>query len=175
MDASLSLITLPAGLVLDYAGTSAPTGWLVCNGQAISRSTYSNLFTAIGTSFGVGDGSTTFNLPDLRGRTTIGVGQGSGLTNRTIGQSVGAETHVLTQDEMPSHTHTQNAHSHAISSTVPTSSAGSDISYSSASPQTTKTRLSATDNATATNQTTGSDDAHNNMQPSLVVNKIIKF
>lgn len=60
------------GTVLDFAGNTAPTGWLMCFGQAVSRTTYSNLFAVIGTSFGAGDGSTTFNLPDYRGR--IGAG-----------------------------------------------------------------------------------------------------
>lgn len=62
------------GLVLPYAGSTAPTGWLVCDGSAISRTTYADLFTLISTTYGVGNGSTTFNIPDLRGRMPIGVG-----------------------------------------------------------------------------------------------------
>jgi microcystin-dependent protein len=61
-------LVMPTGVILPYGGTTAPTGWLACDGTAISRTTYASLFTSIGTSFGVGDGSTTFNLPDLRGR-----------------------------------------------------------------------------------------------------------
>jgi len=63
----------PIGSVITYAGTTAPTGWLICAGQAVSRATYSNLFSIISTTYGVGDGVTTFNVPDLRGRSTIGL------------------------------------------------------------------------------------------------------
>lgn len=66
--AGAAALLMPTGVVLPYAGTAAPSGWLACNGSAISRTLYATLFSAIGTSFGVGDGSTTFNLPDLRGR-----------------------------------------------------------------------------------------------------------
>jgi microcystin-dependent protein len=62
------LITTPSGAMMDYAGATAPSGWLMCDGAAVSRTTYANLFAAIGTSYGVGNGSTTFNLPDFRGR-----------------------------------------------------------------------------------------------------------
>jgi microcystin-dependent protein len=66
--AGAAVLVMPTGVILPYGGTSAPTGWLACDGTAISRTTYASLFASIGTSFGVGDGSTTFNLPDLRGR-----------------------------------------------------------------------------------------------------------
>ena len=59
---------IPSGAVLPFAGTAAPAGWLLCYGQAVSRTTYAALFNALGTAYGAGDGSTTFNLPDLRGR-----------------------------------------------------------------------------------------------------------
>src|SRR3990167_4049843 len=64
----------PAGVIVDYGVTSAPSGWLLCDGSAVSRSTYADLFTAIATAYGVGDGSTTFNLPDFRGRVAVGLG-----------------------------------------------------------------------------------------------------
>jgi hypothetical protein len=64
----------PIGSIVPYGGTTAPSGWLLCQGQAISRTTYSDLFSAIGTTFGAGNGSTTFNLPDLREATTKGAG-----------------------------------------------------------------------------------------------------
>lgn len=70
-------VLIPAGATLQYAGASAPAGWLLCSGQAISRTTYAGLFAAISTAFGAGDGSTTFNLPDLRGRSPVGVGTGT--------------------------------------------------------------------------------------------------
>jgi microcystin-dependent protein len=71
----------------------------------VSRATYANLFNAIGTTWGAGDGTTTFNVPDLRGRVPLSRGQGSGLTNRTLGSTGGAETHTLVTAEIPAHTH----------------------------------------------------------------------
>jgi len=100
--------SIPAGAIIPYISETEPSGWLKCDGSAVSRTTYSTLFAVIGTSFGTGDGSTTFNLPDLQGRTVIGSGSGSGLTSRTLAASGGAETdsHTLTLDEIPAHTHT---------------------------------------------------------------------
>ena len=77
----------PPGVILDYAGSSAPTGWLECTGAAVSRSTYSALFSAISTTWGSGDGSTTFNLPNFVGRTRIG--KGTGTTTETVTASSG--------------------------------------------------------------------------------------
>ena len=106
----------PVGMVNAYAGGSAPDGWLFCNGQPVSRSAYPDLFAAIGTTYGAGDGVNTFNLPDLRGRTVLGAGAGSGLTNRPLGQSGGAETHTLSVAQMPSHNHGGGVHNHSASS-----------------------------------------------------------
>lgn len=121
--------SMPTGSVTQFAGSTAPAGWLFCDGSAVRRTTYAALFAVIGTTFGAGDGSTTFNLPDTRGRAPIGAGTGSGLTARTLGGTVGTETHLLTGAEsgtsvhnhtqnshnhtQDSHNHTQNAHSHA--------------------------------------------------------------
>ena len=96
----------PTGTVLAFSGAAAPAGWLLANGQAVSRTDYAALFTAIGTAFGTGNGTTTFNLPDLRGRTVIGVGQGAALTARALAQTGGEEAHALTLQELPSHSHT---------------------------------------------------------------------
>lgn len=103
--AALLNAMMPVGTILLYGGTSAPTGWLLCNGAAVSRTTYSELFAVTGTAYGTGDGSTTFNVPDFLGRTVIGTGSGSGLTTRARGDKSGEETHVLTTAEMPAHTH----------------------------------------------------------------------
>lgn len=95
--------TVSAGVVT----TTAPTGWLLCDGNAISRSTYSALFTAVSTTYGAGDGSTTFNIPDMRSRSPIGVGTGTGLTLRTLGATGGVETVTLTsaQSGLVAHGH----------------------------------------------------------------------
>ena len=146
--------SIPSGAVIPYISETEPSGWLSCDGSAVSRTTYSDLFAVIGTSFGTGDGSTTFNLPDLRGRTPIGSGTGSGLTARTLAATGGAETHTLTVDEMPAHTH-----STASDSSIDRAGGGGTC---------------AEYNASAVTGSTGGDGAHNNMQPFLVMNYIIK-
>ena len=112
---------VPTGTIIMYIASTAPIGFLLCNGSALSRTTYSRLFSLIGITYGSGDNSTTFNLPDLRGRSPLGFGQGSGLTNRNLNDKVGAETHTLTTSEMPSHNHTASSaaagsHTHSVSS-----------------------------------------------------------
>jgi microcystin-dependent protein len=104
----------PTGSLMPYAGTTTPpAGWLIANGQAVSRAAYPALFAAISTTYGAGDGSTTFNVPDLRGRMAVGAdnmggapGAAGRLTaNNTAGAASGAEKHTLTVGEMPSHNH----------------------------------------------------------------------
>jgi microcystin-dependent protein len=159
LQAIQSYAQIPTGVVQAYAGATPPAGYLLCNGAAVSRTTYAALFAALGTVWGVGDGATTFNVPDFRGRTIIGVGTGAGLTARTLGQTGGAETHVLSTAEMPSHTHT-----------VPTRSTGpgtSTVEVAGAS-------LSGGTTDVVPTNATGSGNAHANMQPSLAVTAIIK-
>ena len=111
-----AVIRPPVGTIQMYAGASAPSGWLLCNGQAVSRSTYSALFSVLGTAYGVGDGSTTFNLPDFRDR--VAVGGGLNYTRASAGGSAtrsytpagvntggGVHGHVLTVAQMPTHAH----------------------------------------------------------------------
>ncbi len=92
------------GEIRPFAGTFAPRNWLMCNGQLVSIAQYDALFTLIGTAFG-GDGTTTFGVPDLRGRLPVGVGQGPGLTNRVLGQVGGVESVTLTTTQMAAHSH----------------------------------------------------------------------
>ena len=96
----------PIGVIRLFAGSTAPNGWLVCNGDTVSRSAYSDLFKVIGTTYGAGNSNSTFTLPDMRGRCPIGVGTGTSLTARTLGSNVGAETATLADTNLPSHTHT---------------------------------------------------------------------
>lgn len=158
------------GTVKDFAGTVAPAGYLFCYGQAISRSTYADLFAAISTSFGVGDGSTTFNLPDARGRVIAGkddmggssanrlTNQSGGLNGDTLGATGGVETHTLTTPELAAHTHG------AIGGTV---GGGGDG---------TRVVVGATGGAALTIvQSAGGGGAHNNVQPTLIFNKIIAY
>ena len=95
------------GNIILFTGQTIPEGYLVCNGSAISRDDYADLFDVIGTTYGSGDGSTTFNLPDLSGSVAIGVS-----STHSIGVSGGEETHILITNEIPSHTHTVPAHGH---------------------------------------------------------------
>lgn len=166
----------PAGVIKLFGGTTAPSGYLVCDGSAVSRTTYAALFAAIGTAHGTGDGSTTFNLPDFRRRVPVGAGgTGTAVLANTVGAKGGFETHTLLTNEIPSHGHaiyagTDNTSSNATSAG---SSTARGLGGSSAS-----TGLAARTTLPASGQNavqnTGGDGAHNNMQPSLVVNYIIK-
>jgi len=147
---------IPAGTVQMYAGSSIPTGWLACDGAAVSRTTFAGLFTAISTTWGAGDGSTTFNVPDLRGRAPIGVGTGSGLTARTLGATGGEETHQLTVAELPAHHHRYGF----VASNTPTTGAANRDNLSAGTAQNT--------------EDTGSGTSHNTMQPWAALNFIIK-
>lgn len=173
---------VPVGVVVPFAGSTSPAGWELCYGQAISRTTYAGLFATISTNYGSGDGSTTFNVPDLRGRTVAGLDNMGGTdagrltTVNIIGTTTGTETITLTSAEMPSHTHTQDAHSHAVQrSNQAATSLGSDAS-ALYTPQanTGSPTYFTTQNATATNQNTGGGGSHNNMQPTMTINYIIK-
>ncbi|MFA6984625.1 MAG: phage tail protein [Arenimonas sp.] len=121
-----SFALLPVGVTFPYSGTSAPSGYLFCYGQAVSRTTYSALFAALSTTYGTGDGSTTFNLPDLRGRVVAGrddMGGGvgaerltnadDGLNGDTLGATGGGETQTIGTGNLPAYTP-----SGSISSTV---------------------------------------------------------
>lgn len=105
--AALASLILPPGMTVPYGGASAPTGWLLCNGAAVSRTTYSALFAAIGTAYGVGDGSSTFNLPDLRGKVPVGKDSG---TFSALGAQGGVESnnlaHAHSTDVQGYHAHT---------------------------------------------------------------------
>jgi microcystin-dependent protein len=172
----------PTGAVVAFAGSSAPTNWLLCYGQAVSRTTYAALFAVVSTTYGAGDGTTTFNLPDLRGRTVAGIDNMGGsaasrLTStvlsasNTLGATGGTQTHTMTSAEMPSHTHIQNAHSH----TIPVGNVHTFTGFiGSTGHGGTITYTAATDDNTATNQNTGGGGAHLNTQPTMVLNYIIK-
>lgn len=158
-----------AGMLMPYAGASAPSGWLFAYGQTVSRTTYADLFAAIGTTYGAGNGSTTFTLPDLRGRVIAGqddmggssanrlTNQSGGLNGDTLGATGGSETHTLTTAEMPSHTHTLGFTSRGSGGSENVhepGSGGSEINF--------------------TTDATGGGGAHNNVQPTIVLNYIIK-
>lgn len=214
--------TAPIASVLMTAASTAPSGYLLCDGTAVSRTTYAALFAIIGTTYGTGDGSTTFNVPNLKGR--VPVGRDAGQTEfDTLAETGGTKTHTLTSAEMPSHTHVQNAHTHvqdahthvqashshkasasdateflvidaggnlAINGTQRVFSAAGTGGYfayatspwsvgenaATASHTATNNNTTAVNqSATAVNQNTGGGGAHNNLQPYIVMNYIIKY
>lgn len=175
LDGYVVFPALPAGSVQLYAGSSIPTGWLLCNGSAVSRTTYATLFTAIGTTWGTGDGSTTFNLPDSQGRVAMGAGSGSGLTTRTLGSKTGVETVALSTANLPAHNHgvTDPGHQHTALGHIllPNGSTAAWTATSTSLGGGNENTNSATTGITT--QNTGSGTAHNNIQPSAVFNFII--
>lgn len=105
--------SVPPGVMFEYGGEVAPDGgYLLCDGGEYLREEYAALFNAIGTRYGAGNGSTTFNVPDRRGRLGLGAGSGPGLTPRTLGDTLGEEEVTLTEAQMPDHTHAQDPHNH---------------------------------------------------------------
>jgi microcystin-dependent protein len=131
-------LVMPTGAMLEYAGSAAPTGWLLCDGSAISRTVYAALFAILSTAYGAGDGSTTFNLPDRRGKFGVGVdgtytrGSTGGAASGTT-SSNGSHNHTgatgsttLTTAQIPAHSHTitDPGHLHAISGGYRTLSGG---------------------------------------------------
>lgn len=160
------------GQITYSAGATTPVGFLPCDGSAVGRTDYSALFTEIGIIWGAGDGSTTFNLPDLRGRVAVVAGAGSLLTARVLGQTLGSESVILGIADIPSHTHTQDAHHHniQIADSGPGPARGPiGINGDSA------TQNGLTTDVAATNQNTGGGGSHQNMQPSAVLNAFIKY
>lgn len=164
---------IPPGTIWMYGGSTAPGGWLICNGANVSRSTYADLFAVIGTDFGnTGGAGTTFNVPDFRSRVPVGVGQGDGGgssgttgTNPTGGSTLrnwlraawfGEDSHQLTEPEMPAHSHTVTGPNNIVNN----SAGGAQPMVQSLTTRTTST--------------TGSSQPHNNIQAGLGVNFIIK-
>jgi len=149
----------PPGTLRLSATAVAASGWLVCDGKPYPRAEYAALFTAIGTTWGAGDGSSTFNVPDLRGRAPVGSGTGTGLSARSLGAKAGEEAHVLSVAEMPAHAHEINM----------ASAGGSNIGSDAVPPN---NGVYGGRNLTTTYA--GSTAAHNVMQPYAVVNYLIK-
>ena len=148
---------LPPGVTVPYAGTSAPDGWLLCDGRNVSRTTYAALFNAIGTTHGRGDGSTTFGLPDMRHRVAVGSGgSGSTFLGTTVGSSGGADSVTLTIAQMPRHAHVYDtARGTALSGNTGTDGVNAD-------------------SVTADTGMRGNGQPHSNVQPSRVLTYIIK-
>jgi microcystin-dependent protein len=176
---------VPVGGLLPYLGSSAPnSSFALPFGQAISRTTYATLFSLISTTFGTGDGSTTFNLPDLRGRTVFGLDNmggtaasritvaGGNFNGTTLGATGGAENHTLTTSEMPVHNHgiTDPGHPHTLGDSVSVAnSPGFTVAQSTGSALSTQSHMTG-----ITINNSGSGAAHTILPPAIVLPFILR-
>lgn len=156
-------VSTPTGGLLMYAGATAPAGWLVCDGAAVNRTVYAALFAVIGTTYGIGNGSTTFNLPDLKGRTPVGLDASQAEFNAR-GKTGGAKTHTLTYQEMPAHSHQYTSDARNIAMFM--EGGGTDPAQQGGGK--------TWDWVGQRTKDTGGNAAHNNLQPYIAMAWIIK-
>jgi microcystin-dependent protein len=189
LSASIAAQAEPVGTMKMWLGATAESGLAFCYGQALSRSTYASLYAFLGTTYGAGDGSTTFNLPDFRGRTGVGrdnmggtaagrvTAAGSGLDGATLGAVGGAQTHTLTAAQIPAHTHPVNdpGHSHTQDCAVRLPSSGNNFNTPFAGGGTNALTTNSSTTGVTVGNNTGGGGGHNNMQPTIIVNYVIKL
>lgn len=158
--------TLPVGTIIPFAGSTLPANYMECDGSAISRIEYASLFAAIGTTYGSGDGSTTFNLPNLKGKVPVGY-DSSDNDFDTIGETGGEKTHTLTTDEIPSHKHNTWEGANSSYSLLDSHATGASVSGYGANLNSITAKKMETSSI-------GGGLAHNNLQPYMVTKYIIK-
>ena len=160
--------TLPIGSITAYGKETAPANWLICDGSAVSRTSYADLFAVIGTKYGEGDGSTTFNLPNLKGRVPVGLDSDDTDFN-TIGKTGGEKKHKLTIEELTEHAHDIHGNTNTYSASGVNYYQTSSIFAGYAGGEQKKLFYNAFGA-----EKTGGDQPHNNLQPYEVNNFIIK-
>lgn len=154
-----SSASIPIGSIIDFGGTVTPSGYLICDGSAVSRTTYSSLFAAISTTWGIGDGTTTFNLPDMQRRVTMGSGgSGTAIIGNGVGNTGGEEAHTMTTAELVPHPHN---YTQPVNYVAQYAGGGQTASSSSTT--------SSTDNGP------GSATPFNVIQPAAIVLKCIRY
>ena len=173
-DARYSVV-LPAGMVAPYAGASAPSGWLLCDGAVVSRTTYADLFTAIGTTFNTGgEAGTDFRLPNLKGKVPVGL-DSADTDFDALGEARGAKTHTLTLAETPSHDHGGQS---GLPTGPPSAGRYGDWTGAGGAVGWATVGVSGQSNNYSEHRhsitAAGGGGAHNNIQPSLVLNYIIR-
>lgn len=153
--------SFPVGVILPYAATTTPAGWLQCNGNEVSRTTYSQLFAVIGTKYGLGNGTTTFNLPNLKRKFLVGYDPAD--SSLRVADTGGEETHVLTVQELPAHTHAFTP----------------ELSGDASPPSFTRLTAGNANNTTGdgvfNTESTGLDVGHENRPPFSCVAYIIRY
>jgi microcystin-dependent protein len=160
------------GEIRMFGGNFAPNGWALCNGQVLSISQNSALFSLLGTTYG-GNGQTTFALPNLQGRVPMHWGQGPGLTPRSLGEMSGSETVTLLQNQMPAHTHLANANNTDGNSTAPTGNLWANAVDANSQPVSSYGTVANTTMSPQAIGLAGGNQPHENMQPYLCVTFII--
>jgi microcystin-dependent protein len=170
---------MPTGSLLMWPTAVAPTGFLICNGSAVSRSTYANLFAIVGTTFGSGNGSTTFNLPNYTDRMPIG----TGTIAANVGDTGGSQTTTLSTSNLPAHTHTTSVtdpgHHHTSAGNGAPNGGGAGAAFTGDGPnpsgnQPGHTTLDSTTGISVSIGSTGSGTAATTISPFLGINFIIK-
>ncbi len=160
------------GEVRLFAGSFAPRGWALCQGQIVSIQQYTALFALLGTYYG-GNGTVTFGLPNLVATAAVGQGNGPGLSPRVLGETGGAAGVALLSSEIPAHTHLASAVLGGAADTMVASPANANWSNSSAGESLYATTPIDTPMLSPTFNSTGGGQAHNNMQPFVAINYII--
>ena len=161
------------GEIRIFAGTYAPQDWALCNGSLLQIQNYEALYSLIGTTYG-GDGVNTFAVPNLLGRAALSVGQGPGLSNYTLGETVGADTVTITEATQPAHTHTFNATAAAANAPSPSGQLHAAASFGFYCPNTAP-KINKLVLATTSITSTGGSQAHDNSMPSMALNYIISL